>query len=385
MNWGYLFIFVSVGLDQIGSLLVLPIVPRLFESWGLGDHTEYYGMYSALYPAMQFFFAPLFGGLSDTVGRRPVLLLSNIGKAVDFLLMSQAFNLHSAMIARAVAGVVGTSVGPARAYLGDVMPPEKRGQAFTTLNTVLIVGSAIGPLIGGYLAEIDLYLPFRVAAYVAFANFILGTFFLRESLAKENRTKLKWNVLNPFAAIAGMYASRPLAVAARSLFFGAFAQFAFQAIFVQYAAYRFGWTASQLGWWLAISSVTGVAVLAYSPRIKIPEKNLLTIGVVAGFLDFALVGLATQSWMIFAAIIPGAISALADPILQTRISKNTTVQGATQGALSSLIASAKIAAPVLATAFFSATMKNPILPGLSILGLGLLYILGLSGREATKV
>ena len=156
----------------------------------------------AVYALLQFFMAPIFGNLSDRIGRRPVLLGSLAAFGVDFLLTGLATTMTWLFVGRAVAGVFGASFAAAGAYIGDISNDENRARNFGFIGAAWGSGFTLGPVIGGFVAEhIDPRAPFFVAAALALANVVFGFFVLPESLPPERRRKFEWARANPFGAV----------------------------------------------------------------------------------------------------------------------------------------------------------------------------------------
>src|SRR5690606_10324045 len=146
-------------LDTLGIGLVVPVLPRLIGSFLGGDVAEasrYYGAFIASYAVMQFVFAPILGGLSDRFGRRSVLLVSQLGGGLDYLLMAFAPALPWLFVGRVVSGITGARFAAATAYIADVTPPERRAQSFGLVGAAFGVGFVLGPALGGALGEVDL-------------------------------------------------------------------------------------------------------------------------------------------------------------------------------------------------------------------------------------
>src|SRR5690606_27590094 len=146
---------------------------------------------------MQFVFAPVIGALSDRFGRRPVLLLSLFGFAVDYIFLALAPTLAWIFIGRALSGVAGASFTTATAYIADVSNDKNRAQNFGMIGAAFGLGFIIGPVIGGLLGSFGPRVPFIVAAILTFINWLYGYFILPESLSAENRRKFSWKRANP--------------------------------------------------------------------------------------------------------------------------------------------------------------------------------------------
>src|SRR4051812_36016772 len=189
------FIFVTILLDMFALGLILPILPKLVESFVANDTAtaaRIFGLFGTVWAVMQFFFSPILGALSDRFGRRPVVLLSNFGLALDYVLMALAPTLAWLFVGRLISGITSASVSTAFAYIADVTAPEKRAAAFGKIGVAFGAGFILGPALGGLLGDVDPRLPFWAAAGLSFANTLYGLLILPESLPKERRSAWRW-------------------------------------------------------------------------------------------------------------------------------------------------------------------------------------------------
>src|SRR5436305_1218133 len=165
--------------------MIVPVLPNLVISF-MGGNTEQaarmYGIFGTVWALMQFVFAPVLGTLSDRFGRRPIVLLSNFGLGLDYILMALAPTLSWLFVGRVISGITAASVPAASAYIADVTPEEKRAKAFGMLGAAFGLGFIVGPAVGGLLGHISPRLPFWVAAALSLINAMYGLFVLPESL-----------------------------------------------------------------------------------------------------------------------------------------------------------------------------------------------------------
>ena len=148
------FIFVSVLLGMVAFGIALPPLPKLIAEFVGGDIARAsadLGLFGTTFALMQFFFSPVLGMLSDRYGRRPVLLLSNFGAALDYMIMAMAPSLRWLFLGRILSGLTASGLSTATAYMSDVTPPEKRSKAFGLLAAAYGGGFIVGPVIGGWL------------------------------------------------------------------------------------------------------------------------------------------------------------------------------------------------------------------------------------------
>src|SRR5438270_3713160 len=155
------------------------------------------GLFGLVFVLMQFFFAPVLGVLSDRFGRRPVILLSNLGLGLDYVVMALAPSISWLFLGRIISGITSSSIPTAMAYIADVTPKEKRAAAFGMIGVAFGVGFAFGPALGGLLSQFNPRLAFWVAACLSLTNWLWGYFFVPESLAKEQRQPFALRRANP--------------------------------------------------------------------------------------------------------------------------------------------------------------------------------------------
>ncbi|MFZ2158493.1 MAG: MFS transporter, partial [Bradyrhizobium sp.] len=208
------FIFVTILLDMLALGLIMPILPKLVESFVDNDTASaarIFGVFGTAWALMQFFFSPILGGLSDRFGRRPVILLSNFGLALDYVLMALAPSLIWLFVGRVISGITSASVSTAFAYIADVTPPERRAAVFGKIGAAFGAGFILGPALGGLLGGIDPRLPFWAAAGLSFANTLYGFLILPESLPRDRRAPFRWKSANPIGALQLLRSDRVLA------------------------------------------------------------------------------------------------------------------------------------------------------------------------------
>src|SRR5437588_1382303 len=198
------FIFITVVLDMLALGMIAPVLPKLVISF-MGGNTEsaarIYGLFGTIWALMQFVFAPVLGTLSDRFGRRPIVLLSNFGLGLDYILMALAPTLNWLFVGRVISGVTAASIPAASAYIADVTPADKRARAFGMLGAAFGVGFIIGPALGGMLGSITPRLPFWVAAGLSLLNASYGLLVLPESLTRERRAAFSWKRANPVGSL----------------------------------------------------------------------------------------------------------------------------------------------------------------------------------------
>src|SRR5882757_5377367 len=179
-----IFVFITVVLDMLALGLIAPVLPKLVLSFLNNDMkraANWNGIFLTVFAAMQFFFSPVIGVLSDRIGRRPVLLLSSLGLGLDYIVMALAPTIGWLFLGRVISGITAASISTGTAYVSDVVAPEKRAAAFGMIGAAFGVGFILGPALGGLLGTSDPRLPFWVAGGLSLANALYGYFVLPES------------------------------------------------------------------------------------------------------------------------------------------------------------------------------------------------------------
>ncbi|MVN85788.1 MFS transporter [Deinococcus sp. HMF7620] len=356
-----IFILLTALIDIIGIGLIIPVLPGLVKELAGSEAAgaQSIGWLTAAYAVMQFVFAPILGSLSDRFGRRPILLLSLAGMALDYVLLILAPNLWWLLLGRVLAGVTGASLTVANAYIADVSPPESRAKNFGLLGATFGVGFILGPALGGFLGEYGLRVPFMVAAGLTALNLLYGLFVLPESLPPSARAqgfqKRNFNPLLPLGALIEYPVLRSLTLALVVLGLAA------QVIFSTWVLYTEGvlrWSPGQNGVALAFFGLLTAAVQGglIGPFIaRFGERRTIMTGVIASILEFLVLAFARTGAALYASLVVGALGGLANPALQGLISRQVseTEQGRVQGAITSLNSLVGVVGPIVATAVYA--------------------------------
>jgi DHA1 family tetracycline resistance protein-like MFS transporter len=391
------FIFVTLLIDVIGLGIIIPVMPSLITELINGDLSTasmYGGWLIFAYAVMQFFFAPILGGLSDRFGRRSVLLISLFGFGVDYLFLAFAPTIGWLFVGRVIAGIMGASITTATAYIADVSPPEKRAQNFGMVGAAFGLGFIIGPVIGGVIGlHFGARAPFIAAACLTLVNWLYGYFILPESLPKENRRPFEWKRANPLGSLL-QFRKYPVVLGlVTSIVLIYLSAHATQSTWSYYTMEKFGWNEAWVGYSLGaiglmIALVQGVLIRIIIPRIG--QERGVYIGLGLYCVGFTLFAFATQGWMMFAFLIPYALGGIAGPSLQGIMAGqvNSNEQGELQGALTSLISVTSIVGPPVMTnlfAYFTSSASSIYFPGAPFLmGSVLSLISSLLARRSLK-
>jgi len=347
------FILVVAVLDILAMGIVIPVLPILIEQFA-GSNARaglLTGVFVAIWAFMQFVASPVIGSLSDQYGRRPVLLLSAFGMALDFVLMALAPNLWWLAVGRLIAGVTSSSFTTAYAYMADITEPQKRSRAYGLIGAAYSAGFVAGPLLGGVLGEISPRMPFWVAAGLSAVTFLYGWFLLPESLPKDSRMAFSWRRANPFGAFTLLRSHPELSGLSVVNFLLYFAHHVFSAVFVLYAGYRYGWGPWQVGLVLALVGALDVIVqgVLTGPVVKrLGDRGTMVLGLFGGSVGVACMGLAPTGLLFALAMLPNALWGLAMPTIQALLTRRVSEseQGQLQGANMSVASIAGVASPL---------------------------------------
>ncbi|MCW5701840.1 MAG: TCR/Tet family MFS transporter [Bradyrhizobium sp.] len=355
------FIFVTILLDMLALGIIIPILPKLIESFVDNDTANaarIFGLFGTAWALMQFFFSPVLGALSDRFGRRPVILLSNFGLGLDYVLMALAPSLAWLFVGRVISGITSASISTAFAYIADITAPERRAAVFGKIGVAFGAGFILGPALGGVLGDFDPRLPFWAAAGLSFANTIYGFFILPESLPKERRSPWRWKSANPAGALRLLASNRVLAGLSTANFFAQLAHVVLPSVFVLYATYRYGWDTKTVGLTLALVGICQMVVqgVAIGPIVKrFGEPRALFFGLACGAIGFLICATAPTGrlfWIGIPVIALWGVSGAATQALITRL-VSPDQQGQLQGATGSVQSIAQLLGPFLFTLTFA--------------------------------
>jgi DHA1 family tetracycline resistance protein-like MFS transporter len=356
-----LFVAVTLLLDTVGFGLIMPVMPALLVQI-TGQPVEsaavHYGWLAFAYAGVQFFCAPILGGLSDRFGRRPVLLFAVGALGLDYIVQGLAPTLGWLFFGRIVAGIAGASFTPAYAYVADVSPPEKRAQNFGVVGAMFGVGFIAGPAIGGLLGGFGPRAPFFVAAALSLINFAYGLFVLPESLPPERRRTFEWKRANPLGTLLHLRKQPAVVGLLAALFLWLLGHQVMPVTWGFYTKFRYGWNEQTIGASLAAVGV----IMAFSQAVMVRklvsrfgERRTALLGISIAIVGYIGYGAATQGWMVIACMFTWLFGAAVMPTTQGLLSHRVPPdsQGELQGAVASLGSLSAIVAPPLMSHLFS--------------------------------
>ena len=356
------FVFITVALDVIALGVMAPVFVPLVERFLHGDVARaaaIVGIFGTVFALMQFVWQPVLGVLSDRFGRRPVIVLSNLGMGLDYMVMALAPALWWLLAGRVISGVTSATATVAGAYVADVTAPERRARAFGMIGAAFGLGFVVGPAIGGLCGQFDPRAPFWVAAALCLLNGIYGAFVLPESLAHERRTpRFAWAKANPVGSFRLLRKHPELSALAVMLLLSTTAGMVMQTTWVLYVTYRYGWQPGMTGLSLAAIGVCSAAsqMLIIGPFVKrFGERAALFAGLGFGAAALLICGVAPWSWLFFVGIVPLCLWGLAHAAAQAMMSRRVSPQeqGELQGAIGSIRGVAAMIGPLLFTSAFA--------------------------------
>ncbi len=376
-------IFLTVFLDLLGFGIIIPILQLYAQE--LHATVPQTGWLMASYSMMQLLFAPVWGRLSDRVGRRPVLLISTFGSCASQLGYALSPTFGFLLASRALAGVCGANIGAAQAYIADITDDKSRAGAMGLIGAAFGLGFVFGPFLGGELGQYGARVPFFVASALSALNWVLAYFLLKEprpAHLRAHATVLTWEGL-------AKVVSRPDLLALLSLFLIATFGFAnMEGVFAIFCNVRFGFNKHDVGRLFALIGVVIVVVQGGMIRRLVPrlgERVLVIVG--AGLMVLGLLVLAmahSVPWLIVGLVVMATGSGLHSPSISSLISRAAgQQQGSVLGVSQSLGAVGRILGPVVGTYTFALGPSVPLFTGAGCMAIGLLVAVALVRQPAS--
>jgi DHA1 family tetracycline resistance protein-like MFS transporter len=348
------FIMLTVLIDMLAIGIIIPVLPALVGTFtsNPAEHALWLGVVAFAFGLSNFFGAPVLGALSDSYGRRPVLLIGFCGMAFNFFLTALSSALWMLVVVRLVGGAMQSNSAVANAYAADVTPPEERARSFGMLGAMFGIGFILGPVMGGLLGAINLQLPFYAAGVMALLNLSYGYFVLPESLPAARRRPFDWRKANPLASLRALSELKGVGLLVVVIAFSGLAQFMMYTLWVLYTSFKFGWNTADNGWSMAAVGVASVIVqgglLGWLVK-RYRAQQLALAGLLSSMVGYVLWGAATEGWMMIAVIFVNLLGFTVGATIQGLISAAADEhnQGQTMGSVSSLNSLMAVVAPVI--------------------------------------
>jgi DHA1 family tetracycline resistance protein-like MFS transporter len=389
MKAGVFFVMMTVMIDAMGIGLMVPVMPDLIQEvngGSLGQAALWGGVLSTTFALMQFLFGPMIGSISDRFGRRPVLLISLVVMAADYVVMALAGSIWLLLAGRVVGGITAATQSTAYAYMADISSKEDRTKNFGLLGAAFGMGFVLGPLIGGALAEYGTRAPFWMAAGLAAANALLGWFVFKETVTPEKARRFEWRRANPLGALKHL---SKLPGVQRLLFVYFLYNVAFAvypSVWSYFGKERFEWSPAMLGLSLGMFGIAMALVQGGVIRIalrRFGDHGTVVLGHVFAIGAYLALGTVISGTLALILTPLAALAGVISPALQGIMSKQVAdnAQGELQGVLTSTVSLAMILSPMTMTAIFACFTAGdaPVyLPGAPFLAALALTILALT-------
>jgi DHA1 family tetracycline resistance protein-like MFS transporter len=357
MNKSLVVIFTAIVLDAVGIGLIFPILPSLLaEVTHAGNVATYIGIMTALYAAMQFIFAPVLGSLSDRLGRRPVLLISLAGAAINYLFLAFAPSLWLLLLGRAIAGLTSANTSVAAAYITDISPEDKRARRFGLLNAMFGIGFIIGPVLGGLLGDYWVRLPFIAAAVLNAGNLLLAFFMLPESRT-PTREKIDFAALNPLRPLRWVFSLKSLLPIVLIFFIFSGTGEVYGTCWALWGNDAFGWNGLWIGLSLGAYGVCQTLAQAFLPGPAVEllgERGAILTGIAGAAIALIVLAFAREGWVVFAIMPIMVLGGIGVPALQSLATRQVdeSQQGQFQGVLQSAVSLSSIIAPLVFSSLY---------------------------------
>ena len=380
MNKPLIVIFTAIGLDAVGIGLIFPILPRLLEDvTHVNNVAPYIGTMTALYAVMQFIFAPVLGTLSDRLGRRPVLLLSLAGAAINYVVMAFAPQLWMLLLGRAVAGLTGANISVATAYITDISPEDKRARRFGLFNATFGIGFIFGPVLGGVLGDYWLRLPFIAAAVLNACNLLLAWVVLPESRT-PSRDKIDFAAFNPLRPLRWVFSMKSLIPVIAVFFVLSATGEAYGTCWALWGREAFQWNGLRIGLSLGTFGVCQSLAQAFlpGPAVKLlGERGTIVTGIAGACVGLVVMAFATRGWTVVAIMPVFVLGGIGVPALQSYASRlvDESQQGQFQGVLASAVSFASIVGPLVFSTVYVEVQRQ--WPGAVWLSVAVVYAIAI--------
>ena len=368
-------IIFTVILDSVGIGIMIPVLPSLMTDVLPGktvaEAAVWGGILASIFAVMQFICGPILGSLSDTFGRRPVILVSLIFMAFDYIIMGLATSVWMLLFGRVLGGITASTHSTAAAYVADISSSEQKAARFGYIGAGFGIGFVLGPIIGGLLGEIGPRIPFFAAAIVSALNAAVCYFFLPESLKNKNVKQFLLRNINHFNTFKVITKFDSLKVFLLVFLLYSISTAVYAAIWPYFTAERFSWSPGMIGLSLTVYGVCFAFIqgVLVQPTINlIGRYNTVLLGFGTEIVAMVLIAIITNGWFLIALTPLASLGVIGQPALTALMSDQVDErnQGSLQGVISSLTALSMIITPLSMTwilAQFSNQSSEIYFPG----------------------
>ena len=354
-------IFLIVFIDLLGFGLILPLLPYIAENYNANPLVI--GLLSASYSLFQFLAGPILGRLSDRYGRKKILIISQIGSVIGYLLLATANSLPLLFLSRIIDGITGGNISIAQAYMADITDKKTRAKGMGLLGAAFGLGFMLGPATGGYLSRFGFAIPALVAAIIGTITTLMTVFFLKETVnlkvsTRSPNTRLTWGKFRL------LLSKQPIGLLIIVSFLISLGFAGMQGTYAIWAQDSFNWGPSQVGSIFAYIGILSIIVQTQLlPRLisYFGEKKLLIISLPTLALGFLLLSITRSLPLhLFANFFIVLGNSLANPTLNALATENIepSEYGETLGVLQSASSLGRIIGPALAGELYFVIGKN---------------------------
>ncbi|MED2973906.1 MFS transporter [Fictibacillus sp. B-59209] len=376
-------LFLVMFLVMVGFGIIIPVLPFFAEK--VGANPAQLGLLMAVYSLMQLLFAPIWGRVSDRIGRKPVMLIGIAGLSISFFLMAVSSQLWMLFAARIIGGLLSSANMPTTmAYVADITTPENRGKGMGIISAAVGLGFIFGPAIGGVFSKTSLNTPFYLAGISSIITFFLVLFVLKESLPKELRTNGPSEPGSRWKAFTGA-----VSILFVLQLFISLSLSGLEATFAYFAAKKAGLDTNHLGYIFMIMGFAGALVqggLVGRLTKKFGEGKVIQAGIVISAVGFGLILLVHNftTAAIYLSIF-GIGNGVIRPSVSALLTKTSTSgHGSVTGLLSSFDSLGRIIGPPLGGWLFSVAAGLPYISGiiLSVIALVLYQLYSVRAKAS---
>ncbi len=358
-NRAMLTIILSIIVDVFGYTMVLPLLPSIVKDFGASDFFVGILIASNAFTAM--IFGPIWGKLSDKYGRKRILVISQAGTGLSFLILATSNSVYIIMFSRMLDGVFGGQIPVIRAYISDITTPKTRAEEMSKIMVGHVVGMIIGPIIGGFLGAINWRYPAILASFLSIIAITLTLKVLIESMPKERIADIKLRLATNENSSNNLNNRSIWNKEVNLRFVQIFLLFMITVMvnssFPLFLDNRYGAGPSIIG---SVMSVAGIVVLIYAGILMKPmlrkfgEKRVLIFGFILLIVIFLFFPYLTELWMIYVFVVPFAFCmAVIPPLIQSNLTKaiDPDKQGEASGWTTNFQSISQIIAPLVSTGF----------------------------------
>ncbi len=389
-NKALMTVFLIVLMDLLGFGIILPLLPFIAERFGAKEFEI--GLLAATYSLFQFISAPIMGRLSDKFGRKPMLIVSQLGSAVGYVLLGLSGNMILIFISRIIDGFTGGNISIAQAYIADVTEPKDRAKGMGLIGAAFGIGFIFGPAIGGLLSKFGFEVPALFAAFIALITTTCTALFLKETVnvkvaQKSERTKFS------FKAIQHVLSLETVGLMVGTFFLLNIAQTIMQGMFALYSQHTFNIGPDSIGLIFAYMGIMSVIMqLKVLPWLikKWGERISLTYATLIWSIGFFALPLITNP-LYLAFIFPlfAIGSGVSNPTIQAIASEKVRKEeyGETMGIIQSFGSLGRIIGPILGGELFAILgSKSPFFTGAGLIFFVFLwYFKAFSGKKTVHI